>query len=240
MSVLLAIARRELLALFRLPVGWIVIALYLLLTGGVFSLAILIPGQPATLRPFFAIAGWLMLPVVPAISMRLFSEELRTGTIEPLLASPARDGVIVLGKFMGAATFLLVMLAPTLAYPISLSLLSDPAPDAGPIIAGYLSVVLLGSLSLAIGTVASACTSSQTLAFLATLFILLGMLLIPSLPTQSLPPSLAAVADRLSLQPRLGDFAKGVIDTGHIVSFAGATAWLLVVATLALQSRRWR
>ncbi len=240
MSTLLSIAWREFLSMFRLPVGWIVIALFLLLTGGVFAGGVLGPGQPATLRSFFSIAGWLMLPVVPAVSMRLFSEELRTGTIEPLLASPVRDGVLVLGKFAGAAGFLVVMLVPTLAYPITLAAISSPAPDMGPILAGYLSVVLLGSLSLAIGTVASACTSSQTLAFLATLFVLLGLLLIPSLPTASLPPGVRSVLEGLSLQPRMGDFAKGVIDTGHVVWFLGATAWLLVMATLVLQSRRWR
>ncbi len=116
MSILLAIAKREFLSFFLLPVGWIVISLFLLLTGGVFAGAILGPGQPATLRPFFAIAGWLMLPVVPAVSMRLFSEEIRTGSIETLLAAPVRDGVMVLGKFLGAAMFLVAMLLPTAAY----------------------------------------------------------------------------------------------------------------------------
>lgn len=240
MTPALVIAIREFRSFFRLPVGWIVIALFLFLTGAVFATAILAPGQPATLRPFFAIAGWLMLPVVPAVSMRLFSEEFRTGTIEPLLTSPCRDGALVLGKFLGASMFLLAMLLPTLAYPLTLWIVSDPTPDPGPIAAGYLSLLLLGMLALSIGTVASACTSSQTLAFLATLFVMLGMLLVPSFPIQNLPLWAQRFLNAVSLAPRMGDFAKGVIDTDHIVWFAASTGWLLVLATLALQSRRWR
>lgn len=240
MSAIAAIAGREFRSFFRLPVGWIVIALFLLLTGAVFATAILAPGQAATLRPFFAIAGWLLLPVVPAISMRLFSEEIRTGTIEPLLTSPVRDGSLVVGKFMGGSLFLMAMFLPTLAYPAVLWMVSDPAPDAGPIVAGYVSLVLLGMLNLAIGTLASACTSSQTLAFLATLFVLLGMLLAPSFPTESLPMGVQRVVGAISLTPRMGDFAKGVIETAHVAWFLASTSWLLVLATLALQSRRWR
>lgn len=240
MSILLAIAKREFLSFFLLPVGWIVISLFLLLTGGVFAGAILGPGQPATLRPFFAIAGWLMLPVVPAVSMRLFSEEIRTGSIETLLAAPVRDGVMVLGKFLGAAMFLVAMLLPTAAYPITLFAVSSPALDPGPILAGYASVVLLGALSLAIGTVASASTSSQTLAFLSTLFVLLGLLLLPSIPAGAIPSRTRPVVEWLSIQGRMADFAKGVIDTSHIAWFLACTGWLLVVASLVLQSRRWR
>ncbi|MBX3317621.1 MAG: ABC transporter permease subunit [Phycisphaeraceae bacterium] len=240
MSVIAAIAGREFRSFFRLPVGWIVIALFLLLTGAVFATAILAPGQPATLRPFFAIAGWLLLPVVPAISMRLFSDEIRTGTIEPLLTSPIRDGSLVLGKFLGATLFLLAMFLPTLAYPITLWSLSDPAPDLGPILAGYFSLALLGMLNLAIGTLASACTSSQTLSFLVALFVMLGMLLIPSFPAHSLPIPAQRALEFVSLTPRMSDFARGVIDTRHIAWFVALTGWLLVLSTLALQSRRWR
>lgn len=240
MTQLLTIAGREFRSFFRLPVGWIVIALFVLLTGGVFAAAVLAPGQPATMRPFFAIAGWLMLPVAPAISMRLLSEELRTGTIEPMLTAPVRDGVLVTGKFLGAAAFLGAMLLPTLAFPITLAMVSSPLPDSGPILAGYLSLILLGLFNLAIGIAISALTSSQTLAFLATLFVLLGLLLIPSLPLASLPLAVQGVLIHLSIQPRLGDFAKGVIDTGHILWFMASTGWLLTLATLILQTRRWR
>ncbi|MEA5557620.1 ABC transporter permease [Nodularia spumigena] len=240
MRPLLVIAWREYLSFFRLPVGWIVIALFLLLTGAVFALGVLVPGQASTMRPFFAISGWLLLPVVPAVSMRLFSEELRTGTIEPLLTSPVRDGVIVLGKFLGAACFLLSMLLPTLVFPLTLAVVSDPRPDPGPILAGYLSLVLLGLLNLSIGTLASACTSSQTLSFLATLFILLGLLLVPMIPLAMLPMLVQELLSLVSITARLGDFAKGIIDTSHVLFFLCISAWLLTLATLALQSRRWR
>ena len=239
MTSLWAIAMREFRSFFRVPVGWVVVALYLFLAGVIFAERILIPGEPSTLRYFFGISGFLLLPVVPAISMRLFSEEFKSGTIEPLMTSPVGDLSIVAGKYLGGALFLGAMLAPTILYPITLLLVSDPKPDPGPILAGYLSLVLLGLLYLAVGTLASALTSNQTLAFLATFLFLLMTLLITS-DAVALPPAVARWAGYVSLAPRLADFAKGVIDTSHIVFFVAASAWFLVLTYVALQTRRWR
>src|SRR5207244_13521406 len=96
-----AIATCELGSYLRQPAGWIIIALYLLLSGLVFGFAVLSPGEPASLRFFFTSSGWLLLPVAPAISMRLIAEELRSGTIESLLTSPLSGPALVLGKFFG-------------------------------------------------------------------------------------------------------------------------------------------
>jgi len=240
MTSALAIASRELSSLFRLPVGWVVIALYALLTGCVFSLVILIPGQAATMRLFFAVSGWILLPVVPAVSMRLLSEEYRSGTIEPLLTSPVSDGAVIVGKYLGACAFLILMFVPTLAHVFILAALSDPRPDPGPILAGYLSLALVGALYLAVGLLVSSLTSNQTLAFLATLFLLLMIVTLGLVPLDRLPEPARPLVSALSIRARLDDFAKGVIDTAHIVFFLGASAWFVTVAALALQSRRWR
>jgi ABC-2 type transport system permease protein len=238
-TALWAIATREYRSFFRVPVGWVVVALYLFLAGVIFAERILIPGEPSTLRYFFGISGFLLLPVVPAISMRLFSEELKSGTIEPLMTSPVGDLAIVAGKYLGGALFLGAMLAPTILYPITLLLVSDPKPDPGPILAGYLSLILLGLLYLAVGTLASSLTSNQTLAFLGTfLFLLLTLLVTSDLVT--LPPMIARWAGVISLGPKLADFAKGVIDTSHIVFFLAGSGWFLVLAYISLQTRRWR
>jgi ABC-2 type transport system permease protein len=238
-STLIAIALRELRSFFRLPVGWIVIALYLLLVGAIFRTHILIPGSPATLRYLFGVSGALLLPVLPAISMRLLSEELRSGTIEPLMTAPVSDASILLGKYLGAVLFLIALLAPTLVHVAILVAASDPRPDPGPIAAGYISVLLLGCFYLAVGTFASALTSNQTLAFLATFLFLLLVLMLPLIAAAA-PPSTARILYALSLQPRLDDFAKGVIDTAHVVFFLGATAWFLVLGVAAVGLRRWR
>ncbi|MCC6659289.1 MAG: ABC transporter permease [Phycisphaerales bacterium] len=235
-----AIAVREYRSLFRVPVGWIVIALYLFLTGVVFVSSALIPGEPASLRYVFGISGWLLLPVMPAVSMRLFAEEFRSGTAEPLMTSPVSDASIVAGKYLGACLFLLTMLAPTLIYAVILAAVSDPAPDPGPILAGYLSLVLLGMLYLAVGTLVSSLTANQTLAFLGTFLFLLIALLLTGDMAARLPGNIGAILIRLGLSTRMEDFARGVIDTAHVVFFLSVSAWFLLLAFVAVESRRWR
>ncbi len=237
-----AIAVREFQSFYRIPVGWIVLALYMLLCGMVFALWTLVPGEPASLRSFFGISGFLLLPVAPAVSMRLVSEELKSGTIEPLMTSPVGDGTIVLGKYLGACAFLVTLLAPTLLLVLALRLVSDGSPDAGPIVSGYLSLVLMGSLFVAAGMFVSALTSNQTLAFLGTfLFLLVFMLATGELASHpALPKWLSSALVWLSPGRRLEDFAKGVLDVSHVVYFVLGTGWFLSLAAVALQSRRWR
>lgn len=236
----LAIARRELGSFFRLPVGWVALALMSLFCAVIFCLGILLPGQAATLRPLFAVSGWLLLPVVPAVSMRLLSDELRSGTIDPLMAAPVGDAAIVLGKFLGGAGFLAIACLPTLLLAIVLRAVSVPAPDAGPMLAGLLSLLLAGGFFLSIGLLASALTSNQTLAFLSTFFAILLLLLVPAVPAELVPEGARAWVYALGIGPRMADFAKGIIDTSHIVFFLSGTAWFIVLAFIAIQSRRWR
>jgi ABC-2 type transport system permease protein len=240
MSATIAIARREISSMFRLPVGWVVIALFALLTGCVFAYLTFIPGDVASMRLFFAVSGWLLLPVVPAISMRLVSEELRSGTIEALLTSPVSDFGVVLGKYAGGFVFLVLMLVPSLAHVVILSVLSDPRPDPGPIIAGYTSLLLTGALYLAVGLFVSSLTSNQTLAFLGTLFAILLLLLLGTVQPERLPEAARPAVRFLSIRGRIDDFAKGVIDTSHVVFFLSGAAWFVVLAAISLQSRRWR
>ena len=235
-----AIAIRELTSLFRTPVGWIVIALWLFLWALLFFQVCLIPGQPATLRPLFAISSWLLLPVAPAISMRLFSEELRSGGIEPLMTSPIGEGALALGKFLGALVFLAMMLAPTVVFVGALWHYSDPPPDPGPVLAGYLSLLLLGGLFIAVGMLFSSLTSSQTLAFLGSLLFMLMWMLATTQGVRMAPDRLRPALEAMSLETRLGDFAKGVIDSGHIVFFCAASGLFVCLTAASLASRRWR
>lgn len=232
-----AIARREYASLFRIPLGWIVIALFLCLSGALFA-RVLQPGEPATLRPFFTVWWSLLVVVAPAISMRLLSEEHRTGTIEPLLTAPVPDAAVVGGKYAAALLFLLTMLAPSAVYVFVLGALARP--DYGPIAAGYLGIVLLGMVYLAVGLLASALTSSQSLAFLATLFALLLLDVGARLAPQFAPSWAVSVLFALSPTLRVDDFARGIIDTGHVVYFLAVSFWFVALAAIALQSRRWR
>lgn len=238
MSRIGAIAQRELASFFRLPIGWVVIALYLLLTGLVFGLQTLQPGQPASMRDFFGFSGWLIMFVAPAVSMRLLSEELRSGTIEPLMTAPVSDWEVVIGKYLGGMGFVVAMLAPTLLYVLTLELLARP--DYGPIVAGYAGLVCLAAVYVAVGLLASALTSNQIVAFLATLFFLLLARIASIAGPQFVGPRLSQALYAASVDLRMADFAKGIIDSGNVVFFAAASAWFVVLAVVAVESRRWR
>jgi ABC-2 type transport system permease protein len=238
MKTALAVATREMGAYFRSTSGWVIIALYLFLTGVVFAAYVLVPGKPASLRDFFAISGWLLLPVVPAISMRLIADELKLGTFESLLTAPIRGSWLVLGKFLGGLGFLLAMLIPTTAYAFVLFRFSQPQPDIGPLISGYACLVLLGVMYLSIGLLASTLTSNATLAFMMTLFAILSLLFVGSLYDFAGParPIVAA----LTLGPRIMDFSRGVIDTSHVVFFLSFGVLFLFMSVVSVELRRWR
>ncbi len=238
MSKVITIAIREYGSFFRIPLGWVVIALFMCLSAVFFAQRTLVPGNPAELREFFGVWWGLLLFVSPAISMRLVSEELRSGTIEPLLTSPVGEWTIVLGKYAAAVMFLITMLLPTLVFVAVLAWLSRP--DFGAIGAGYLGLLLLGMLYLGVGTLASCLTSSQTLAFLGTLFVLFVLDLAPSRLAAQAPEDWAALLFKLAPSFRAMDFARGLIDTSTIAFFLLGSFWFVALAAITLQSRRWR
>jgi ABC-2 type transport system permease protein len=235
---LFAIATREMASYFRASIGWVVVAAFLLLAGLTVAFTTIRPGEPATMRDFFALSHWLLLMIAPAISMRLLSEEFRSGTIEPLMTAPISDWHTAFGKFFGAVLFLLVMLLPTLAHVAVLEWIADP--DYGPILAGYLGLVLVGTLYLAVGLFMSSLTPNQMVAYLGTLFLFLLLFFGASQGARLVGPPWDAYLIAASLAPRIEDFARGVIDTRHVVFFLAISAWFVVGAVISLESRRWR
>ncbi len=234
----ITIAQRELSSMFRVPAGWIVIALFAFLTALLFVNQTIIPGQPGTLRYFFAYSGWLLIPIAPAISMRLMSEEYRSGSFESLRTAPAGDWAVTLGKYLGSLAFLILMLVPTLVYPIVLMLVSDPAPDLGPILAGYLMLVLVGMLYLGIGMVASSLTASQTLAFLGTMMTLILLMVLTSIIAKQVNVETGILLSMFSITDRINELSKGIIDTATIAFFVIGSCWMLVLASGVLEIRR--
>lgn len=232
------IAARELASFYRTPIGWVITALYLALSGAWVSITTFLPAEPASLRVFFAVSQWLLLAVAPAISMRLFSDEFRSGTIEPLVTAPLSDWHVVLGKYAGALLFLLALLAPTLVYVALLELVADP--DPGPIVAGYLGLFLVGMIYIAVGMLFSSLTENQVVAFLGTLFFFLLLWFASSRGAQLAPEPLGDALRELSIYARLSDFAKGVIDTEHVVFFVVVSLWFAVLTVVRLEIRRWR
>jgi ABC-2 type transport system permease protein len=233
-----AIAQREFASFFRLPLGWIVIALFVCLSSVFFTRSAIIPGEPATMRDFFGIWWGLLIVICPAISMRLFSEEHRTGTIESVMTAPVSEAALVAGKFFAGLMFLGAMLVPSLVYVAVLASLARP--EFGPIVSGYLGLVLLGSLYLSIGCLASSLTSSQTLAFLATMFALLVIDIAPRQLAGLMPEGIGRLILNSTPSLRLGDFSRGLIGSANAAYFILTSFWFLAVTVVLMQSRRWR
>lgn len=238
MSAVAAIIGREMRLNFLSPIGYLVAGLFAVLTGVIFLARTFEQGQPATMRLVFEWGTWLLLFVCPAISMRMIAEEKRLGTWEMLASFPVRERGIVLGKFLGGMAFLVVLLLPTLVQVLALERYGRP--DYGEVACGYLGLLLAGAAYLASGLLASALCSSQIIAFLLTLFFWLGLSLAAKLMPGYLPARWADVAFALDPDPRLRDFAIGLLDTSNIVYFCAWTVFFLIAATRVLQAGRWR
>jgi len=231
-----AIFRRELSSYFDSPLAYIVIPVFLVLVGG-FSLYFqdLLGGGLATMRPVFFWASVFMLLLIPAITMRLFSEEHRLGSIELLVTLPVGEQAIVLGKFLAAFTLVAVAIAMTLTYPITLMFLSDV--DLGPIVGGYIGLLGLGAAFTAIGTATSVGTRNQIVAFL----LALGICTLPfasGFALSQVPAAILPVIQFLSFETHFNNLARGVIDSRDLIFYASIVALFLHIAVFGLERRR--
>lgn len=235
----LTIAKRELASLFFSPIAYVVLAAFAI-GSSIFFLRTFDQGNAATMRPTYDAVVWLLVFLAPAISMRLISEELRSGTFERLMTSPISDTQVILGKWLGAYVFFLTMLLPLVIHAIALELVGSP--ELGPIITGFVGLALVGALYLAVGIFASAWSQNQIIAFLLTVFII-------AIPTfaayyvagTAVPdPATRRLIDYISINQQFSDFAKGLIDIRNFVYFLSGTVLFLFLAVLLVQSRRWR
>ena len=232
----LAIAERELKSYFVSPIAYVIGAAFLLIAGYLFSV-ILLNTNEASLRYLISNLSVIWLFVAPFITMRLLAEEARTGTIELLLTNPVRDVELVLGKFIGALLFVLALLVLTLYYPALLFAFGNP--DVGPIVSGYLGVVLQAAAFLAIGLMVSSFTQNQIVAAFVTFAILLLMWLSESVANFVGRP-FNEVVRYLSVTSHFQDFSRGVIDSSHVIYFLSIVVGALFITFLSLQVRRWR
>jgi ABC-2 type transport system permease protein len=227
------IFKKEFTAYFVSPIAYIVISIFLLVTGWFFFSTFFLYNQ-ANLRNFFALLPITFSFVVPAVTMRLFSEELNVGSYEILLTMPVTFLDVVLGKFLAAVVFVATMLIPTLAYPISVSFLGQL--DWGPVVAGYTGAVLLGAAFSAIGLFASSLTRNQIIAFIIGMAICFGLTLIDKM-LFFLPQSLLSFFEYLGADFHFENVSKGVIDSRDILYFLSVSFVGLYGAYLALQEK---
>ena len=234
---ILSIAKRELASYFDSPIAYLVVSVYVILSGSLFFWPLFVTGQ-ADMRGFFGIAPLLLFIMVPFLTMRLLAEERAQGTLELLLTMPVTDWQVVLGKFVAVLGLIGVMGLLTLAFPFSVAQLGPL--DKGATFAAYVGWFLLAGTYAAIGVMASAFTRNQIVAALIALFIGFGMYILQHVLAQMLPPELSRVATALSIDGHFESIARGVIDTRDVLYFLSVSGGCLLVAQASLESRRWR
>ena len=233
-----AIFKKDFGSYFHSPIAYIVVVVYLLVSGGLFLPAFFNPQgmQEATMRPFFGLAPLLFAIFTPAITMRLLAEERSSGTVQILATLPVRDLDVVVGKFFAALGLVAVLLALTLPWAFTLELVGDP--DWGPILGGYLGLLLMCGAYVAIGLMASAWTENQIIAFVLGFVICFAFFLMGKvLPL--VPDALVPLLEAVSFDHHFQNIARGVVDSRNVIYFLSVTVFCLFVADQALERRKW-
>jgi ABC-2 type transport system permease protein len=253
MSNILAIAGKELRGYFASPIAYVIIGFFALVFGYFFvasitmfmqmSLQMGMPGQgqvnvnSMAIRPLLQNVSVVALFVLPLITMRTYSEEKRSGTIELLLTSPLTDLQIVLGKFLGAVALFALMLVVTWIHMGILFIYGNP--EWKPIIAGYLGLLLMGSSFISVGLLISSLTKNQIVAGMVTFAVLL-LLWTVNWMSESSGPTMQKVLSALSITDRFDDFSKGIIAVSHVVYYVSFITFGLFLTAKSVDSERWR
>jgi ABC-2 type transport system permease protein len=241
MRAALIVARRELAGYFATPVATVFIVIFLVLAGALtFTLGNFFGRGQADLIPFFSFIPWLFLFLVPALTMRLWAEERRLGTIELLLTLPLPQWAAVLGKFLAAWAFCGIALLLTFPLVITVNILGSP--DNGVILSGYVGCLLVAGAYLALGAAISALTRNQVIAFvlavaLCFVFAAAGSPVVTEFLDTRLPV-MAEIARSLSVADRFGGFTRGVIAARDLVWFASFIGFFLFVNAVVLDHRK--
>jgi ABC-2 type transport system permease protein len=250
---ILAIAQRELNAYFSSPIAYVLIGFFALLFGWFFYVPLayfeqqsmqmgMNPTQALNINqmlvgPTLMNTTVIMLFLFPLITMRTYSEEKRSGTIELLLTSPVTDLQIILGKFLGAMLLYMAMLAVTLIHIGILFIYGEP--EWKPIVTGYLGLLLMGGSFLSLGLFISSLTKNQIVAGIATFAVFLMLWVVNWIGT-FVGPTMQTILTHLSLTDHFDDFAKGIIDTKHVIYYLSFIAFGLFLTAKSVDSERWR
>jgi ABC-2 type transport system permease protein len=249
----LAIAGKEVRSYFTSPIAYIVIGFFALLFGYFFlallsyferqSMQMMMQGgmtmniNQMMIGPLLMNVSVIMLFTLPMVTMRTYAEEKRSGTMELLLTSPVTDWQIILGKFAGAMVLLCAMLAVTVIHTGILFLYGNP--EWKPIVTGYLGMLLMGGCFVALGLFISSVTKNQIVAGMVTFAVFL-MFWVINWMGSFVGPTWQAVLGHMSITDHFDDFAKGVIDTKHLVYYLSFIAFGLFLTAKSVDSERWR
>jgi ABC-2 type transport system permease protein len=236
MSTTTTVAKREIKTYFNSPVAYIVVMVFMLIAGYLFFSQLFLEKQ-AELRYYFTLTPLIFTFIIPAITMRLIAEEKGSGTLEMLITMPVRDWEVVLGKFMAGMAMLGTIVGMTLFYAITVAALGPV--DRGPVITGYLGLLLMGGSYVAIGVMASSLTKNQIVAFILAFAISFALFIFGQI-LQFAPEWLSPVLAYLSMGNHFESFSRGVVDSRDVLFYVSLMAVALVIATASLESRKWK
>ena len=238
MNNIYTIFRKEIANYFNSPIAYIFIAVFLISSIWLFFQNFFLAGQ-ATMRGYFYFLPWVFLFLAPAISMRSFAEEKRSGTLELLLTLPVKDWEVVLGKFFSNVVFVAITILLSISIPISISSLGEM--DMGLIIGGYLGAILLASSYLSLGLFVSSLTKNQIVAFIiaiAGLFFL--FILGADFVLNTTPAFLVPIFSFLGLGTHFDNIVKGVVDTKDLIYYFSFIFLFLWLTVRNIESRNWK
>ena len=235
MKKVIPIFRQEIFAYFFSPVAYIVISVFLLITGWFFTTDLFLSND-SSLRSVFGFIPFIFMFFIPAITMRLLSEERKSGTIELLFTMPISDIEIIIGKYL-AGLFLLIV-AVLFTFPYAFTIMIIGKPDMGMLITGYLGLVLMGASYVAVGIFASTISSNQVVSFIIAFLIIFILWLINKF-LMLIPPALVPFFEYLSIDYHYENINRGVIDSRDVVYYLSLIIFMLSLAKLSLESRKW-
>ena len=240
MSTLFTIAKREFRSYFDSPLAYVVICLSFFGLGLMFFMGFWDVGRASMQRLFEYMPAGLSIVVVPVVTMRLMAEERRSGTLEMLITLPVKDSDVILGKFLGAFGLVMVVVVASLAYPIMMFLAPwNLGPlDPGPVVSGYIGVILFAAAAVAVGLLVSSLTETQAISFFVTFFVL-GAFWFASALADRFFGGAADLLHYVSFQSRMSGFMRGLVDTRDVIFFFSITALALMVSFRALERRKW-
>jgi len=232
------LAKKELLNYFNSPIAYIFIGVFLIVGNWLFFNSFFVIGQ-SNMRSYFSLLPWIFLFLSPALTMRLWAEEKKSGTIEFLLTLPVTNWQVVMAKFFSSLVFMFITLILSISIPITISLLGTV--DYGPIIGGYIGALLLGGAYLALGLFISSLTKNQIIAFILGLVACFIVFIIGAdFVLSGAPNFLVPTMKFMGLGSHFYNISKGVIDSKDVIYYFSFIFLFLFLNTKVIEARKWK
>lgn len=230
------IVRKELRSYFNSPIAYIVIIAFLALCGYFFATPLFLINR-ASIRHFINLVPLLFLFFIPAITMRTFAEEIKSGTLEIIVTLPVTELEILLAKYLSSLFFLSIILVMTLIYPITISLLGDI--DWLTVIGSYIGLFFLGGMFLSIGVFTSILSKNQIIAFILA-FVMCFILFILGKIRELIPPAFVHLIEFIGIDSHFENAARGIVDTRDLIYYLSGIFLFLYSSFVVLQMRKWK